>query len=227
MTFLSGVRTFRLVPSMVFAGLILASCATAPARPPVPISTGQPRPTPVEVEQPTTPDVTRPDPIDIEPVEPQVDTSRYVTPPHMRGQDVKRIGVLLPFSHSSSSVRGQASSLLAAIEMALFDQGQTDIVLLPKDTGGDFRKTQSVTREVIDEGADIIIGPLFGDNVRAAATIARTEDISVIGFSNARSAAGGGSYLMSFPPEEEVGRVVDWAVLNGITRAVSTKSESL
>lgn len=203
---------------MVFAGLILAACATAPTRPPAPISTGQPRPTPEEVNLPAIPEDTRPDPVEIEPVEPIVDTSGYVTPPHMRGQNIKRIGVLLPFSHGSSSVRAQSSSLLAAIEMALFDQGQTDVLLLPKDTGGDARKTQSVTREVIDEGADIIIGPLFGDNVRAAATIAHAEDISVIGFSNTRSAAGGGSYLMSFPPEEEVSRVVDWSVLNGINR---------
>lgn len=219
MSFSTGFQKFRLVPSMVFAGLILVACATTPTHPPASISTRQPRTEP-EVVNPDTPPATpdaETDIFDI-PNMPFVDTSRYTTPPHMAGRDVKRIAVLLPFSHSQSSVRAEATGLLAAIEMALFDQNNPDVLLILKDTGGDIRKTGEVTREAIDEGADIIIGPLFADNVIAARSIAIQDDVPVIAFSNARSAAGSGAFLMSFPPEEEVSRIVDWAVLNGINR---------
>lgn len=222
MTFLSGLRKFRLVPSMLFAGVLITACATAPTRPPAPISSGQPRPDVTPTPEPTpeieptphTPTI----PVPGQTQRPMVDRSKYVTPPHMVGRDVRRIAVLLPFSHSSSSVREQASGLLAAIEMAMFDQGNDDILLLPKDTAGDARKAAQVTKEVIDEGADVIIGPLFAESVRASASIAREDKIPLLAFSNDRSAAGGGAFLMSFPPEEEVSRVVDWAVLNGVNR---------
>ncbi len=221
MTSRTGLRQFRLLPSLLFAATVMAACATAPTRPPASISTGQPRPDPVITQpQPSPPDISEPiieQPV-VEDLKEVEDTSRYVVPDHMIGRDIKRVGVLLPFSHSSSSVRNQASSLLAAIEMALFDQNNADILILPKDTGGDPRKTTSVAEEVIAEGADIIIGPLFAENVRAASNVARLDEIPVIAFSNDLTAAGGGAFLMSFPPEEEVARVVDWAVLNGINR---------
>lgn len=215
-----GFRKFRLVSNMLLAGLVLAACSSTPTQPPASISTRQPRTEP----EPVRPDPGRPvDPTDVEVTDPEdlfkdENTSRYVTPVHMQGRDVKRIAVLLPFSHSQSGVRQQASGILSAIEMAMFDQGNTDILLLPKDTAGDVRQTGQVTREAIDEGADIIIGPLFSDNVIAARSIAIRNDVPVIAFSNSRTAAGGGAYLMSFSPEEEVARVVDWASLNGINR---------
>ena len=223
MTSISALRKFRLVPSLVFAGVLMAACATAPARPPAPISSGQPRPEPTPEPTPE-PDPTRPAPPDaisqtpFDPAELEEDTSDYVTPPHMEGRDVQRIAVLLPFSHSSDGARAQASGILAAIEMALFDQGQDNVLIMPKDTAGDPRRAARVTEEAIREGADVILGPLFSDSVRAAASIARMDEIPVLAFSNDRSAAGGGAYLMSFPPEEEISRIVDWSVLNGISR---------
>ena len=212
-----ALRQFSVVPSLVMTGVLLASCATAPARPPAPISTGQPRTEPTPTPTPTpTPDLPIPEPTPTP--TPSRPTAYHVTPDFMVGRDVKRVAVLLPFSHSSSSVRSQASDLLASVEMALFDQGGSDILILPKDTAGDARKTANVTQEAIREGADVIIGPLFANNVISAANSAREAKIPVIAFSNDRSAAGGGAYLLSFPPEEEVARIVDYAVLNGIDR---------
>lgn len=214
------VRQFRVVPSLMLAGALIAGCATAPPRPPAPISTGQPR---VEPQQPdmVDPDETPPEMAETDPEESQKPTKvtdLYVTPDFMRGRDIKRIAVLLPFTHSSAGVRNEASGLLAAIEMGLFDQGGTDILLLPKDTKGDARVAATVASEAIREGADLIIGPLFANNVTSVANTAREHKIPVLAFSNDRSAAGGGAYLISFPPEEEVARIVDWASLQGINR---------
>lgn len=219
MTSFSGIAKFRVVPSLVFAGLLLAACATAPARPPASVSTGQPRPDPIPA---TRPDPTPPpvivDPGVVEPVPGYRNPAKFVTPEHMRGRDIRRVGVLLPFSHSSSGTRAQATGLLTAIEMALFEQNDSRVVLLPKDTGGDARTTAKATEELIDEGVDVIIGPLFAENVRMAASLTRIYNIPVIAFSNDREAARSGAYLMSFPPEEEVRRIVDYTILNGVNR---------
>ena len=215
---LSGLKPLSLSAGFISVACLISACATTSVQPPAPISTGGPRPDPRPVETPVDP---LPTPVtdtadEIDPT--YRPTGRFVTPSHMAGRDIKRVAVLLPFTHSSSGVRNQASSLLASIEMAMFDMGDESVLLLPKDTAGDVQKTSAVAEEAIEEGADVIIGPLFADNVRAATGIARQADIPVIAFSNDRSAAGGGAYLMSFPPEEEVSRVVDWAVLNGISR---------
>ena len=214
------LRQFRGVPSLLLAGALIAGCATAPPRPPAPISTGQPRqePEPPPIVEPETPEI---EIVDIDPLDkPRVPdyTGLEVTPDFMAGRQIKRIAVLLPFTHSSAGVRNEASGLLAAVEMALFDQGGNDILIMPKDTKGDARVAATVASEAIREGADLIIGPLFANNVTSVANTAREFEVPILAFSNDRSAAGGGAYLISFPPEEEVARIVDWASLQGINR---------
>ena len=213
-----ALRQFSAVPSLLLAGLLVTACATAPARPPAPISTGQPR---TEPEPPPPPVEELPDPEEILPVEPEEtgpDARLFLTPEFMEGRNIRRVGVLLPFSHSRSGVRSQASGLLAAVEMALFDQAGNDILIIPKDTAGDARQAATAATEALNEGADIIIGPLFATSVQSVATTARAADIPVIAFSNDRAVAGGGAYLMSFPPEEEVARIVDFASAQGIRK---------
>ena len=46
--------------------------------------------------------------------------------------------------------------------------------------------------------------------------MAREEDIPVIAFSNDRSAAGGGAYLASISPDEEVRRVMEYVAARGV-----------
>lgn len=218
MTSKSGLRKFRLFSGLVLATLLATACATVPPKPPVHISKGDARPDPQPVEPTPVPTPTpTPEPEEIADEKTEVRPPE-VTPAFMQGREIKRIGVLLPFSHSSRSVREQASGLLAAIEMALFDFGDTSVLLLPRDTSGDPRQTITATEKLLEDGADIIIGPLFSENVRAASSVASRMNVPVIGFSNDLSVSGEGTYLMSFQPEEEVARIVDWTVMQGINR---------
>ena len=222
MTSISGLGQFRLVPGLLLAAIAMAGCATTQTnKPPVHISRGdaRPDPKPTPTPEPTpTPIVDEGDDPDTPLIDEYDKTKYYVKPAYMADRDIKRVGGLLPFSHSSRAVREQASGILAAIEMALFDTGNTSILLIPKDTGGDPRKTIEVTEKVIDEGASIIIGPLFSENVRSTNAVAHREKVPVIAFSNDNSVAGEGTYLMSFQPEEEVAKIVEWTIAQGINR---------
>ena len=65
------------------------------------------------------------------------------------------------------------------------------------------------------EGAEIIIGPLFAHSVGAVGAVARQRGVPVIAFSTDANVAARGVYLLSFLPESDVDRIVDYAVANG------------
>jgi ABC-type branched-subunit amino acid transport system substrate-binding protein len=135
----------------------------------------------------------------------------------MRGQDVVRIGVLLPFGSQDARVRAEAEGLLAAIEMALFETAGSNALILPKDVGDSAALAAEAARAALTDSVDVVIGPLRAENVRAAAGVLGPAQVPLIGFSNDRSATESGALLLSFPPEEEIDRVVDWAARQGVT----------
>lgn len=203
------LRKFR-TPSLVLAALLLATaCATAPARPPISIGTGQPRVDPVTGEVIESPDEV------IESVAKPVPSDGGLTPPYMIGRDIKRAAVLLPFSHPNAQVRLEAESMLAGIELAMFENGGEDFLIMPFDTAGRASTAEARADEGIRDGADIILGPLFAANVGPVKNSARRKSVPVVAFSNDRSVAGGGVYLASISPDEEVRRVMQFAAARG------------
>lgn len=204
-------------PSLVLATLLLATaCATAPARPPVQVGSGDPRVDPVAGGPDSGADggveVGDVDPLDAQ----QGDPEGAVTPRFMADREITRAAVLLPFSHPSARVRSEAEAMLAGIELALFEYAGDDFLIIPKDTAGKPSVAEARADEALSEGADVVLGPLFGANVKPVREVLNRANIPVIAFSNDRSAAGGGAYLSSVLPEEEVRRVVQYAASKGV-----------
>jgi ABC-type branched-subunit amino acid transport system substrate-binding protein len=84
-----------------------------------------------------------------------------------------------------------------------------------KDDGGSAPGAQQAAQQVLDEGAEIILGPLFAQSVGAAGQVARQRGVPVIAFSTDAGVAAPGVYLLSFLPESEVNRVVTYAAAQG------------
>jgi len=126
-----------------------------------------------------------------------------------------RVALLLPLSSPSAETRGVAEALERAAELAVFDSKATDILLMPRDDGGTPEKAAAAAAKAINDGAEIIIGPLFAQSVTAVAPIARARNIPVIALSSDRSVGGNGVYLLSFQPETEVNRIVSYAARTG------------
>lgn len=141
-----------------------------------------------------------------------------VRPRHLAERDITRAALLLPFSHSNSAARGEAANLLRAAQLALFEHGPETLVLIPKDTGGTAEGAREATQAAIDDGADIILGPLFGTAAQAAGEVASVYDVPVLAFSTDTSISGNGVYLLSLPPEQEVARIVDFVSRLGVER---------
>ncbi len=135
-------------------------------------------------------------------------------------KDVK-VAILLPLNHKDKQIRSAAKSLLDAAQMAVFDSNSKNLVLMPGDTGSTPEEAAAAAQTALQKGAEIILGPLLAADVRTVAPIAAQRQVPLIAFSNDRSVAGNGVFLLSFPPEEEVRRIVRRASQEGRQRFVA------
>jgi ABC-type branched-subunit amino acid transport system substrate-binding protein len=134
--------------------------------------------------------------------------------PQAVGNGQVKVGLLLPLS-ASGNAGVAAQSMKNAAEMALAEFQSPNIQLLIKDDGGSPQGAQQGTQQALDEGAEIILGPLFALSVPATAQLARSRGVSVIAFSTDSSVAGRGVYLLSFLPESDVNRIIDYSASIG------------
>ncbi|WFU16936.1 penicillin-binding protein activator [Bradyrhizobium sp. CB3481] len=125
-----------------------------------------------------------------------------------------KVGLILPLS-AAGNAGVAALSMKNAAEMALAEFQNPNIQLLIKDDGGNPQGAQQVTQEALGEGVEIILGPLFAGSVPATAQMARSRGIPVIAFSTDSSVAGRGVFLLSFLPESDVYRIVDYSASIG------------
>ncbi|WP_375204831.1 penicillin-binding protein activator [Hyphococcus sp.] len=142
----------------------------------------------------------------------------FMRPPHMDGEEPVRVGLLLPFSSENESARRIASAMFDAAQLAVFDAGEKDFLLIPKDTRGDAEGAAAAARSALADGAEIILGPLFAESVEAAALVTRAASTPMIAFSSDLTAAGDGVFLLSFPPELEIARVTEYAMNQEMVR---------
>ncbi|MBV8573534.1 MAG: penicillin-binding protein activator, partial [Acetobacteraceae bacterium] len=134
--------------------------------------------------------------------------------PVVAGNGQGKVGLILPMS-ATGNAGVAAQSMKNAAEMALAEFQNPNIQLLIKDDGGSPQGAQQGAQQAVDEGAQIILGPLFAMSVPATAQVARTRNISIIAFSTDSSIAGNGVYLLSFLPESDVNRIVDYSASIG------------
>lgn len=146
------------------------------------------------------------------------DPSRFYTPAHMAGERPVRVALLLPFNSPHGNVRTLSNALYNAAQLALFEFDTTNILLMPKPTGGTATGARQAAKDALDAGADLVLGPLFAEEVAAVAPLARQVNVPVVAFSSDSSVGGDGVHLLSFPLDEDVERIVDYAMLQGMTR---------
>ena len=131
------------------------------------------------------------------------------------GQTPVRVGVILPTGNSTPATKALAAAMMKAAQLALYDAKNPNILLMTADEGNRPEDAAAAAKKLLAQGAEIIVGPLFGANVGAVAPIARDRGVPVLAFSTEKSVAGKGVYLLSFMPQSEVKRVVAYAASQG------------
>lgn len=125
-----------------------------------------------------------------------------------------RIAMLVPQTAAGNG-SAVAKQLRNAAEMAVSDLGADVMELVIKDTGGTPAGAISATQMAINEGAAMVLGPVFSSSVTSARSIITKTQRPLIGFSSDPTAAGPDGYLISFLPDQIVTRSVDYAVSQG------------
>ena len=181
--------------------------ATAPPTIEPPAPAPAPAPAPVIAAAPVIVPLTPAAPLEpITPVTPVLEAggAAMVLPP-----GPVSVALLLPLSGPSAEL-GQA--LFEAAQLALFDVGNEDFVLLPLDTVGTPEGAAAAASQALADGARLVLGPLFSGSVAAVAPMTRIAGVNVVAFSSDRSVARPGVYLMGFLPAQQVTRVVEYAI---------------
>jgi branched-chain amino acid transport system substrate-binding protein len=130
------------------------------------------------------------------------------------GSGQVKVGLILPLSAAGNAGLA-AQSMRNSAEMALKEFNAPNIQLLIKDDAGTPTGAQAATGQALDEGAEIILGPLFAQTVAPSGQLARARNVPMIAFSTDSSVATRGVYLLSFLPESDVDRVIDYASSKG------------
>lgn len=131
--------------------------------------------------------------------------------------DSQTVGVamLLPLSGARASV-GQA--MLDAAQMAVFDIAGDDFNLMVYDTQGTPEGAEDAAKLAVADGARIVLGPLYGRSAAAVRPIVAAAGINAVAFSNDRTVAGPPVHLMGLMPEQQIERVIRFAVQRGYRR---------
>lgn len=133
--------------------------------------------------------------------------------PDLNAAGVK-VGLILPLS-AGGNAGNAGQAMRNAAEMALAEISSPNIRLLAKDDSGTGQGAQQAAKQAVDEGAEILLGPLFAHSVNSAKLVARPRGVPIIAFSTDSNVAAPGVYLLSFLPESEVDRVVTYAISQG------------
>lgn len=126
-----------------------------------------------------------------------------------------KVGLLLPLSGKH---KGLGDAMLKSAQLALFEIGHANLELLPRDTMGTNEGGRTAAESAVNDGAQILLGPVFAPAVRAAQPIAQRSRINMLAFSTDWSLAGGNTYIMGFLPFDQVERVARYAAANGLNR---------
>ena len=128
------------------------------------------------------------------------------------GAGTVKVALVLPLTGQGSTV---GAAMRNAAQLAFEEAQRPDLTILVEDDHGTPDGARDATREALQQGAEIVLGPLFAGSVQSAAAVAKAAGKPVIGFSTDVTVAAPGVYLLSFLPQPEVDRVVEESVASG------------
>ncbi len=176
------------------------------------------RPAPTEPVRPATP---VPEAVPgTEGVLPETPGLRLTPPPGV--VPATRVAILVPLSGEHAALGG---ALLNAAQLALFSLAGENFALMPHDTRGTPDGAVAAARSAVEDGAHLVLGPVFAHSVAAVRPVLATAGIQVVAFSNDSAVAGGGIYIMGFTPETQIGRIASHAAGRGVRRIAAVVPE--
>lgn len=125
------------------------------------------------------------------------------------------VALLVPGGSGDQGRDVLAASLENAARLAVADLQGVQVDLRVYQTAGDAGRAAQVARQAVDDGARIILGPLFADAARAAGQAVAPSGVNVLSFSNNPSAASANVFLLGPMFENTATRLMSYASAQG------------
>jgi branched-chain amino acid transport system substrate-binding protein len=130
------------------------------------------------------------------------------------GSGPVRVGMILPLTQNGGP-SPIGVSMRNAAQLAIDDSGASSVTLMVQDDHSNSDSAAQAAQSELGAGAQLILGPVFANDVRAASAAAKSAGRPMIAFSTDTSVAAPGVYLLSFLIETYVDRIVQYAASNG------------
>lgn len=124
-----------------------------------------------------------------------------------------QVALLLP--QSDPGAASVARSLENAARLAIADLGGVQINLRVYDTAGQASTAAAQAQRAVDDGAKIILGPLFQASANAAGVAVADEGINVLSFSNNTAIAGGNVFVLGSTFDNTAARLLSYSRSQG------------
>lgn len=131
-----------------------------------------------------------------------------------------RVALLVPQSASGpAGIAGREIALAAKLAMQDFSRNQFELVI--KDTKGQAAEAAILAGQARDEGASLVLGPLFSANVSSASGVTEPSRLPMIAFTSDIARARPNVYLLSFAPDADIRRTLNFGISSGFSRVVA------
>ena len=130
------------------------------------------------------------------------------------------VALLVPGGSGQTTDELLAQSLENAARLAMRDLNGVAVDLRVYRTAGDAALAGALAEKAVDEGAKIIIGPVYAASANAAGKAVAGRNVNVLSFSNNSAIAGGNLFVLGPTFQNTADRVVGYATSQGKQRFV-------
>ena len=126
-----------------------------------------------------------------------------------------RVGMILPLTQNGGGPNPIGVSMRNAAQLAIDGFGAPYITLMIEDDHSSADAAAQAAQAELGAGAQLILGPVFANDVRSASAAAKSAGKPMIAFSTDVTVAAPGVYLLSFLIQGYVDRIIQYAVSSG------------
>mgnify|MGYP005988626989 CR=1 FL=1 len=137
------------------------------------------------------------------------------------------VALLVPKGSNQSGDALLAQSLENAARLAISDLDGVQIDLRIYATGGNAATAQAAAATAVNDGAKIILGPVFAEAANAAGVAAAKKGVNVLSFSNNTTIAGGNVFVLGPTFQNTANRLVSYASRNGKNRMLIVHADNV
>ena len=135
--------------------------------------------------------------------------------PRVNIRGTLNMAILVPSGSGDANQEKLANDLVSAAEMALKNYPETKIALRVYSTAGNAATASAAAQKALNDGAKVIIGPLFAEAANAVGQVAAAKGVNVLSFSNNTDVAGGNVFVMGNTFQNTADRIVGYAASRG------------